>query len=184
MNNPFEPLVEMYDEQLKSIDESGSAEMFKKAADAIFESHKKNGFTVEDVQGFDGYFIVAHGTNSIVHYHIKECPGWKFGIWFDLVETSDNPRILPSVRFDWFAQYEKNIDKFKPSASNILETGRIEISKNPMCFSADCFVTDNLIYIRDHPQLAWYRDLYDIDYNLEYVSEEKAIEEFKKAETE
>lgn len=175
--NPIETIKEMYESQVKIQDKKCDPEDFKKAAEALFDAISGSGFHVEDVRYMDGYFIFAHGTNRVVHFHITECPGWRFGIWFDNITEVNGVR---SVKAEIFAQYEDSIDKFKPSASSYCEDVRVELSDHPMAFSADTILTPMLHYISSHPELAWYRDLHFVDYNTEYVSEETAKEEFIK----
>ena len=85
--------------------------MYRSKAKEIFKSLELSGFHVQDVEFLDGYFIFEHGKDTVVYFHIKELRGWKFGIWFQ----KDNE----DIKFDFFAQYERDIDKFKPSASNL-----------------------------------------------------------------
>lgn len=84
----------------------------KKQTGEILKRIESEGFHPIDVEYHNNYFIFDHGKNHIVHFHIKECKGWKFGIWWN--QEQDGV-------FDFFAQYEKNIDKFKPSASTFVE---------------------------------------------------------------
>ena len=92
--NPFEALANMYDEMRERADAAGFSELFKEATDHIFTTlssydimaeaygndEKKYTFTPVDVNYGDGYFIFSHGTNSVITFHIKELPGWLFGI--------------------------------------------------------------------------------------------------------
>ena len=62
-------------------------------------------YTFEDLE-----YLVEDDEMAIVHFHIKECVGWKFGIWW----YKSNKEVY---RGDFFAQYEELKDKFKPSRS-------------------------------------------------------------------
>lgn len=173
MNNPFDSILDLYKAQVEEQDAKGDPEDFKKAAEALFDAIRSNGFNIVDVIYMDGYFIFGHGTNSVVHFYIDKCPGWRFGMWMEHADKT-------SVRAQIFAQYEDIIDKFKPSASSYCECIRIELGEHPMCYSADTLAMSMVYYISSHPELAWYRDLHFVDYNTEYVSEETAKEEFTK----
>lgn len=102
-----------------------------------------NGLHPTDVQYGDGYFIFPHGKDMIVHFHIKECKGWRFGIWWN---------IEGEVEFDFFAQYERDIDKFKPAASTLV-IERVTLAD----WSLDEIVT-MCRFIKRHPYRAWMAD--------------------------
>jgi hypothetical protein len=74
-----------------------------------FEQYKtffnNNKLHVKDVTWLTGYFVFELGEDSVVHFHIKELKGWKFSVWFNEGFS------------ELFWQYDKDIDKFKPSAS-------------------------------------------------------------------
>ena len=80
----------------------------KSKTNKVLKAIEKQGFHVKNVTHLGGYFIFDHGKDMVVHFHIKECKGWLFGIWWDLEDKN---------RFTFFTQFEKTIDKFKPSAS-------------------------------------------------------------------
>ena len=65
-----------------------------------------------DVKYGNGYFIFTFGGNMVCHFHLKELPNWKFGIWLN----DDNPG---HIKHTLFGQVEILIDKFKPSRSDI-----------------------------------------------------------------
>lgn len=178
MSNPFQSLKDMYDAQNAEIDKHGTSKLYKKASEIIFEDMKKNGYTITGIKYLSGYFIFASGSCSVVHYYVKELPGWKFGIWF-----SPNPNLTEetthSVLATWFTQYEENIDKFKPSASSIVEYDmEADLSSNPQHISGLWKVYEHMEFIHKHPELAWYRDLHMVDFNTEYISEEFAKDAF------
>ena len=106
----------------------------------ILKHLEANGFHPVDVQYGNGYFIFEHGKDMVVHFHIKELKGWKFGIWWNV----DGEKT-----FDFFTQYERDIDKFKPSASALvvedacLEDWRLKD------------VVQICKFIKKHPYRAW-----------------------------
>lgn len=79
----------------------------------------------------------------------------------------------------FFAQYEETINKFKPSASEIVAAiTAMHKDEYPHC---ECFdVMKILSFIRKEPALAFCRDVYGWDYNLQYHTREEAQERFEK----
>lgn len=132
-----------------------------------------NGFKTKNVKFGDGYFFYEFGDNSVCHFYIDELPDWKFGIWIWEDDKDEN-----KLKVFFFAQIEEFIDKFKPSASSIEEEFFIEVDKlgKPGSTWWDFKILQNLEYMRDHPYLAMYRDIFYADFNYEYVSKEDAKE--------
>lgn len=182
MSNPFEAIAEAYEEQTEELDKRGYADKFKRCAELFFEEVNDDvlpnepKFQFEDIEYLDGYFIFSHGTNSVVHFHIKECPGWKFGIWWEMPneKESDGKRI----KGECFAQYENEIDKFKPCTSEIRATISV-IFDNPEPIGCFYKALRMLQFIRDEPYLAFCRHLYAWNYNEEYHTREEAEREYK-----
>lgn len=109
----------------------------------FFEALEANGFHITDIEFGNGYFIFDHGKDMVIHFHIKELKGWKFGIWWD---------VDGEKKFDFFTQYERDIDKFKPSASSI-KLERRELNDWSM---KD--VVQICRFIKKHPYRAWALD--------------------------
>lgn len=84
-------------------------------AQTIFKALSDKGWQIYDIKYLDGYFIFDHGEDSVVHFRIKGCKGWKFAIWWYEDEEQNNALV-----FDFFGQYEEYTDKFKPSASTFV----------------------------------------------------------------
>lgn len=170
-DNPFEALGKMYDKQVKKANKKGYANLFKKVTDYFFEdlndSEYDGSFSFIDVEYLDGYFIFGLGTNSVIHFHIKECPGWKFGIWWDAPENKN-----ACVNGEFFAQFEETIDKFKPSASNIRRT--FSILREGKNYLDVLSVRKDIEFILNEPYLAFCRDYCYYDYNQTYISREEA----------
>ncbi len=84
----------------------------------IFEQYKaffkKYDLTIVDETWCNGYFIFEFGEDSVIHFKVKEVKGWLFGIWFNREYDGEEPKD------QLFWQYERDIDKFKPSASVFL----------------------------------------------------------------
>lgn len=92
------------------------------------------GYHIIDEQYGNCYFIIeSKEPDTICHFHIKELPGYLFGIWnicrYDTIQYeiennlslwSDNLHISSKSELIFFTQYEKEIDKFKPSRSGMV----------------------------------------------------------------
>lgn len=187
-NNPFNGLVELYTESVKEADSIGLAEIYKHATDMVFNNLKNQinfDITVTDVEYLDGYFIFGKGTNSVVHFHIKETPGWKYGIWWSPVAKSEaaddeanQEYFTDRLRGELFAQYEEEIDKFKPSASMVAETFTLHLSSPARSFT--CGFAEDIEFIHNEPYLAFYREMHYTDFNREYISRAKAKAYFER----
>lgn len=188
MSNPFESIVELYTESVKKADAVGLAKVYQQATAMVFDALRENcGFdiTITDVEYLDGYFIFGRGTNSIVHFHIKETPGWKYGIWWEPVSKSEDVsdeahREYHTDRLHCyiFTQYEDEIDKFKPSASMVCEEFGFYFA-SPTANRLWAFASD-IKFIHDEPYLAFYREMHYTDFNREYVSRAKAKAYFER----
>lgn len=170
-DNPFDVIENIYNQAVEEADLNGNADLFKRVTDFFFEDLNSDinnvPFTFTDIEYLNGYYIFGMGTNSVIHFHVKECPGWKFGIWWD--EPKDD-NFIPG-RF--FAQFEENIDKFKPSASIFYEEFTIDDSQDRYHHSI-FKVKEDLEFIKNEPYLAFCRDYCYCDYNKTYVSREEA----------
>lgn len=179
--NFLDGLLKVYKRQVKKCDKSGFADTLKECTDRIFKdlnncfALEENNVHFEDVQFLDGYFIFGTGTNSVVNFKIKECPGWLFGIWWDV--PSESKSNYAFIDGELFAQYEETIDKFKPSASHFCENISAPKDDERECL---CFHAANMIaFIRDEPCLAFCRDYNGWDYNEEYHTREEAENAYK-----
>lgn len=119
-----------------------------------------------DLEFFDGYFVFYRGPNKTAQFKIRQAPGWLFGIWWDDNISNDYSRG------EIFAQYEENIDKFKPSYSAFCFSCIASIKQVPSKNETD--YSNMVKFIIEEPYLAFYRDYSGIDYNLCYVSKNKA----------
>jgi len=80
-----------------------------------FEMQNRS-LTASDVDYRCGYFIFTFGKNSVVNFYFDELPGWKFGLWWNYPKSTKD---LNKVTGTLFAQWEDEINKFKPSQSDI-----------------------------------------------------------------
>ena len=182
--NPFQALADIYEDGVKERDKAGYAEKFKQVAELFFESVHKNldsPVHIEDIEYLDGYFIFGSGTNSVVHFHIKECPGWKFAIWWDIPDDSDKEHQY--IKGTFFTQYEENLDKFKPSNSEISAeiSYHFDSNESEFCNCRDAY--KQIDFIRNEPYLAFCRDYWSWDYNEEFHSREEAEEKYNEFRT-
>lgn len=107
----------------------------RKLIESLFKQIEKElGYHIVDKQFGNCYFIVeSKEPDTICYFHIKELPGYLFGIWnicrYDTIQYeiennlslwSDNLHISSKSELIFFTQYEKEIDKFKPSRSGMV----------------------------------------------------------------
>ena len=181
IENFFESLNNIYTKQVEEADTKGNADIWKKATDIFFDDINNTDdatFTFTDIEYLDGYFVFGTGTNSIIHFHVNECPGWRFGIWWNAPETHAEVGI--KVGGEFFAQFEETIDKFKPSASTIKKEFVINEPKN---LWDTWSIRKILEYIKNEPYLAFCRDYCCYEYNETYLSREEAEEIYNKYRT-
>lgn len=186
-------LVAFYEKGIKEADAEGFADTFKQATELLFKkinAELEMDLHFEDVIYLDGYFVFAKGTNSVVHFHVKEAPGWLGGIWWEPIPTEETKNKTKKVfeteklSCNLFFQFEAEIDKFKPSASTYAENFWFYL--DPDSFSSDYSFNkacDDLKFIVTEPELAFYREMHYVDYNHTYVSKATAkryVEQYKK----
>lgn len=97
--------------------------------DSVFDSIKKFGYTPYNIEKMNGYFIFDMGEDSVVHFRLRGVwKHWKFGMWInsDALKSDKNDKIVVSV----FCQHDHNIDKFKPSRSELCVKFTVEDCKN------------------------------------------------------
>lgn len=100
-------------------------------------------------------------------FHIKECPGWRFGLWSYMNDKKNR------VDVNYFCQYEQNINKFKPSWSYIKRELQVYDEED---FDHDGFyifdityVLNSIEFIHKHPIRAWAEDYYGYMDSCVYV---------------
>lgn len=169
----FQGLHDMVQKEVDENDKKGFADLYKTAAELFFKQHKVVGFHPTNIEYLSGYFIFGFGTNSVVHYSLEECPGWRFGLWFGEPDLERN-----CVPAEWFAQYEATIDKFKPSASTFGESIYLYGDEGGYERSLDWRIEAQINFIHNEPDLAFCRDYCGWDYNTEYHTREEAHTRF------
>lgn len=158
MSNQLEPLVEAYEKTKK----------FKEASDIFFDCLRREDiyarqnapvkFTPIDIKYGDGYFVIGTGTNSVVHFHLEETPGWLYGLWLSEMDHPD-PKAQKPVKIKFFAQFEAEIDEFKPSTSMVSEECTVSMG---LVKSIECtHIKTAIHFIQKNPALAWHRYMPD-----------------------
>lgn len=160
---------------------------FSRILDAIRSQLEKDGLNIEKEWYPDGYLI--SDDHKMWHFKLEECPDWLFGVWLDDGQEMDDE--FCSDKFYLlrvFAQPENYIDKFKPTASNVVKEYHIfkeDMEKYKEFSDWDLiYWTEIFRYVKDQPYLAWYRHMHYVDYNLKYISPEKAKKDFENTEKE
>lgn len=183
---PLSVISDMYNAEVEEHDKAGYADRLKEATEQFFkevnETFDYNIWNVSpvhfsEIKYSDGYFVFGFGTNTVVHFHIDECPGWLFAIWWDIPDDSEE--LANTIKGKFFTQYEETLDKFKPSRSEICCDISVEF---PIEYhSCDCYDACNAInFIRNEPALAFCRDYWGWDYNADYHTREEAELELRK----
>lgn len=124
---------------------------------------KDKGYHPIDVRYGDGY-LIQYDKDSVVTFHIKECKGWLFGLWWEKDHKT----------FDFFAQYEKEIDKFKPCASTFTQSGYLSGVGSNMETTVNWDILPIIKFIKKHRYLAWNYDQHSCVYVWDYVGRFKA----------
>lgn len=91
----------------------------KQRIDNFIELLKRCGYKAYNIEYGNGYFLFEFGKDTVAHFKIKGCKGWQFAVWLNTDKEKD-------YELQFFFQYIKDIDKFKPSASDYC----YEITKN------------------------------------------------------
>ena len=179
-------IFDFYENSVKEADEKGFSELYKRATERFFkevedkESLNYNGcipLTVIDVEYRNGYYIFGMGSNSVVHFHIKECPGWKFGIWWGEPTLNDKEEIT-KLGGQVFFQYEDEIDKFKPAASDFCFN--LYYYPNNCDQMSEWPTIKSINYVRKYPIHAWAKHYCGYDYNYEYIPTIRIFWEYAK----
>lgn len=123
-----------------------------------------------DITYRNGLLLGGVVDNAVVQFHIKECPGWLFGIFWDKRLLSTGSGVGYGGSF--IAQYEETIDKFKPGASRICDD--IQVFRKLNSSSSIIAVLQDILFIWQEPDLAFCRDYYSIDLNRRYITREEA----------
>ena len=100
----------------------------KKIEEIILNKIQDFGYEPYNIERGSGYFIFTYGDNSVVHFRLKGLwKHWKFGMWIfadnlkpeELEANKEHPAHMQPKVVSVFAQYDTQIDKFKPSRSDL-----------------------------------------------------------------
>jgi hypothetical protein len=106
----------------------------KEIAEIVFKAIAELGYKPYDIEYGNGYFLFEMGEDSVVHFRLKGLgllgKHWKFGMWITSEYLEESYREKEKdLSYDnqynvvqLFAQYDTNIDKFKPSRSSLCIT--------------------------------------------------------------
>lgn len=118
----------------------------------LFEHLKSQNYTITTEQYGDGYFIFDYGPNTVIHFRLKETPGWLYGVWWSFKVNKEG---IISIIGEFFAQYEEEIDKFKPSASYYGCDMEAIMAADGSVSLEEGKVVSIINFIRNHPYRAW-----------------------------
>lgn len=128
------------------------SEKFLKLTNQLFEHLKSQNYTIATEDYGSGYFIFDYGPNTVIHFRLKETPGWLYGVWWSFKVNKEG---IISIVGEFFAQYEEEIDKFKPSASYYgCDMLSLVAADGSICLE-EGEVISIIDFIRNHPYRAW-----------------------------
>lgn len=108
----------------------------------------------------------------VTNFYINKCRGWLFGFWINPKADSN----IYAYEVNFFAEYERNIDKFKPSTTFLCETITIkddedlEINLSEKMFGY--YIEELIRMIHKQPYIAYYMSVTFLkypDYNGLYI---------------
>jgi hypothetical protein len=101
----------------------------------------------------------------VTNFYLNKCRGWIFGLWIQ-PQASNNGVLEYEINF--FADYENNIDKFKPSATFLCETITIKDEEDlKLEMPTQMFwyyVKDLISMIEKQPYIAYYMNVHFLKY--------------------
>lgn len=156
---------------------------FKKIWESIRRRLDDDNFKGIEVKEIGGYF--AWGDHKIWHITTEDCKDWKFGVWLDDLVNKEMYGAR-ACRLCVFAQHKDYIDKFKPSDCSVSADFIIDPEED----GAGGYYSEWQIerwtrifrFVREQPELAWYRNYHGTDFNTEYVSPATAKKAFEKSQ--
>lgn len=128
------------------------SEKFLKLTNRLFEHLKSQNYTIATKDYGSGYFIFDYGPNTVIHFRLKETPGWLYGVWWSFKVNKEG---IISIVGEFFAQYEEEIDKFKPSASYYAYDMEVLMAADGGVCLEEGEVVSIIDFIRNHPYRAW-----------------------------
>ena len=86
----------------------------KEIKEEIIKVFSEYYYIVEVVRVGNSYYLFDLGEESVVHFKIKGCKRWLFGLW--IVDIGNN-----KTKISLFGEHEDYIDKFKPTQTILSE---------------------------------------------------------------
>lgn len=113
----------------------------------------------------------------LVRFRIHELPDWQFGLWWDSIKKTDQN----TVRYcgELFAQYKETLDKFRPSRSPLCAEVTVSMRDNDVDFCEVYEASRLLTFMYNEFALAFCRDYYWWDYNIEHHTREEAQQQYE-----
>lgn len=153
---------------------------------AIEQLEFETGFHIINVEFGDSYFIFGGSKNSVCHFYIKEIPRFKFAFWTaDRVDKEwFDGKMSSKTELIFFTQYERDIDKFKPSHSGFTQgiyrdawwevpEGQTHRVKQELWHLYD--LVDTLKFMHEHPYQAYVYAGAQLNHSWDSISGFKAF---------
>lgn len=129
----------------------------RELVDRLFKHISENSkFKPYNIEYGDTYFVFTGEPNSVIHFRMKGVnKHWKFGMWVHS-EYIDDDNFADESVIQFFAQWDRNIDKFKPSRSDICVTIKAkQFNTEPSEEWLYSDIIDTLIVMKRHPILCY-----------------------------
>lgn len=160
-------------------------------AELIFNEIKKLGYKPYDIKYGNSYFIFNGYEDSVIHFRLKGLgllgKHWKFGMWINSEYLDEKYREEEKeLKYDEyynivqiFAQYDTQIDKFKPSVSSLcIKYKAYDWEKHINYLNPWHEIKSMLGMVKKHPFVCYsercgeYAGYYDNSLILEFIKEE------------
>lgn len=94
----------------------------KELIETLLKQIEENtGFHIVTKDYMDSYFgCPVNEKDRICHFRIREIPGFLFALWHTSLVNMPYENLAPNSELIFFTQYERDIDKFKPSRSGFV----------------------------------------------------------------
>lgn len=94
----------------------------KQLIETLLKQIEENtGFHISSKEYMNSYFMYSDKEfDTICHFRIKEIPGFLFALWNTSRVTMPYENLSPLSELIFFTQYERDLDKFKPSRSGFV----------------------------------------------------------------
>ena len=168
---------------------------------AFNQIERDTGFHIINKNYHSSYFIFEDEKDSICNFHIKEIPGFIFSFWntnrFDKIEDlmkrgtgltwADSLEVDHRSELIFFTQYERDLDKFKPTRSGFVtgifrqayeeqENGKELVFKEEWDYMYK--ICEILRYMKKHPVKSYYYVMTQNNYIYEEISGIKCLKIF------